>query len=65
MHLIKGKILEHIGSLGEINVLQARFTSGRRLEHSLFILNYCIENKQRKQELVITAIDFEKKPSIQ
>lgn len=48
MHLIKGKILEHIGSLGEINVLQARFTEGRRLEHSLFILNYCI-NKQTEE----------------
>ena len=61
MNLIKEKILEHIKSLGEVNVLQAGFTEGRRLEDNLFILNYCIENsKHRKQELVITAIDFEK-----
>ncbi len=61
MNMIKGKILQHIKSLGEINVLQAGFTEGRRLEDNLFILNYCIENnRQRKQELVITAMDFEK-----
>ena len=61
MNLIKDKILEHIKTLGEVNVLQSGFTEGRRLEDNLFILNYCIENsKQRKQELVITAIDFEK-----
>ena len=63
--LIKENILKHIKSLGEVNVLQAGFTEGRRLEDNLFILNYCIENsKQRKQELIITAIDFEKSFSL-
>ena len=38
MNLIKDKLVEHIKSLGEVNVLQAGFAKGRRLEDNLFIL---------------------------
>ena len=61
MSLIKEKVIEHVATRGELSMVQAGFTPGRRLEDNIFILNYCIANsKERKRELVIAAIDYQK-----
>ena len=61
MSLLKIRIEEHIERNGEIIETQAGFTKGARVEDNLAILKYLRqEAAKRKEELVITAIDFSK-----
>ena len=61
MSLLKIRIEKHIERNGEIIETQAGFTKGARVEDNLAILKYLRqEASKRKEELIITAIDFSK-----
>ena len=61
MSLLKDEIDDHIYSNDESKETQAGFTKGARIEDNLFILQYVVqESLKRKQQLIMTAVDFKK-----
>ena len=61
MAIISKKIENHLRRNNKMNECQAGFTSGRRIEDNVFLLEGCIEiAKRRKKGLIATAIDFKK-----
>ena len=61
MGVLKERMVVQVMSDVRVGHLQLGFTSGRRLEENLFILEYCVEESYRmKKKLVALAIDFRK-----
>ena len=61
MRMMKEKLIEHLKGNGLVNDLQIGFTSGRRTEDNIFMLNYVIESCRReKKELIAVFVDFAK-----
>ena len=61
MSILKSKLEKHIKNNNNFEETQSGFTSGRRTEDNLLVLQYCIEDCYiRKIPLVVTSIDFSK-----
>lgn len=61
MSIIRDKIEEHLRRNEKIRETQAGFTKGGRIEDSLFILQYMVEENYRKiKTLVVMSLDYSK-----
>ena len=61
MSVMKEKLIEHARVNDLMNELQIGFTSGRRIDDNLFMLNYVIESCRReKKDLIAFFVDFAK-----
>lgn len=61
MKIMRERIDTHLKVNGEEKEEQAGFTSGRRIEDNLYLLQYCIrQTYERKKQLYVAALDFKK-----
>ena len=61
MAIIRNRIEEHIMNNNEIIEKQAGFTKGARIEDNIAIVHHLIQDaRERRKQLIITAIDFTK-----